>query len=140
MKELRVVVRELREQIEEATDPKDRNKLPQYTEALRNGIDSIIPLLMEDSTIAAIAFYEQIKIANKRVITLYVDRDVFVKEDWAVIKKNILVRPAAHNAVKILEEANLQEVLVIAVLANFKLNQRQIEKEAHNEEEKYESV
>lgn len=140
MKALHVVVSELREQLEEATDPKDPTKLPQYTAALRDGIDSIVPLLQEDSTMAALAFHGQIKFVDKRAMTTYADQNGFAKDDWTGVKKSILVRPAAHKAVKLLEEANLQEVLVIAVVANFKLNQRQVENAAQKEEGEYESV
>ncbi len=140
MKTLPVVARELREQIEEATDPNDPAKLPEYTTSLRDGIDTIVSLLSEDPTMAALALHEQIKFVNKQPVVMLSDRNKVSAEDWPTVKSVILVRPEAHKAVKLLEEANLQEVLVIAVIANFKLKQRHVESAAQEEEGQYESV
>ena len=140
MKELRTVASELREQVEEVTDPNDPTKLPQYTATLRDGIDSLVPLLSDDPTMAALAFHGQIKFVNKKPIVEVLERNEALAEDWPAVKQSIRVRPEAHGAVKLLEEANLQEVLVIAVVANFKHKQRQVEHAAQEEEESYEPV
>ena len=138
MKMLSTVVKELREQVEEATDPKDSTKLIRYLEALREGIGSLVDLLPNDPTIAALAFYGQIRfVGSNGVFVECAEKGSFVKDDWAGIKGSILVKPVAHGAFRLLEEKNLQEVLAIAVVANYKLKQRC---GVEAEQEEYETV
>jgi len=130
------VVNELREQIEEATDPKDPNKLPQYTASLRDGIDSFVSMLTDDPTMAALAFHNQIRYDNQSVMIKIVEHDTVSGSDWPLIKQSIQVRPDAHKAVKTLEQAGLEAVLATAVAANFKLTQqRRAQREALEQEE-----
>lgn len=140
MKKLSDVVCELREQIEEATDPKNPNKLLGYTEALRDGMSSIITELNDDPTLAALAFHGQIKFVNKRAVEAISERNNISQDDWKSLKEAISVRPGAHKAVKLLEEASLQGVLVIAVIANFKLKEQRHAESAAQEEGEYEQV
>ena len=133
MKSANAVARELREQVEEATDPKDPSKLQQYTGGIRDGIEALVPMLTEDPTMAALAFHGQIQFVDRRTIAL-IENGKPSKEDWAVLKKAIHMRPQAHTAVKVLEEADLMNVLVIAVMANFKLKQSRAESAAQEEE------
>ena len=133
MKSANAVARELREQVEEATDPKDPSKLQQYTGGIRDGIEALVPMLPEDPTMAALAFHGQIQFVDRRTIAL-IENGKPSKEDWAVLKKAIHMRPQAHTAVKVLEEADLMNVLVIAVMANFKLKQSRAESAAQEEE------
>ena len=134
-KGIKTVVNELREQVEELMDPKDPTRLSRYTADLRGGIDSLVSLLEEDPTMVALAFHGQIKFKGKREIATMSERSRFVKDDWDFVKKAILMHTEAHKAVKILEEANLQEVLVIAVIANFKLKQRKASETVLKEED-----
>lgn len=124
MKTLTVVAVELREQVEEATDPKDPKRLPQYTASLRDGMDSLVSMLTDDPTMAALAFHNQIKFDDQSVLNGIVDRDVASEGDWVLLKRAIQMRPDAHKAVKTLEQAGLEAVLVTAVVANFKLKQQ----------------
>lgn len=141
MKRLTVVTAELREQVEEATDPKDPSRLPQYTASLRDSIDSLVPMLNSDPTMAALAFHNQVRFDDQPTLEKIVARDTALKEDWPILKRAIQVRPVAHKAVKTLEEVGLEVVLVTAVVANFKLKQmRRAQREALEEQEEYENV
>ncbi len=122
MKRLSMVARELREQVEEVTDPKDPTRLPQYTAWLRYGIDSIVPLLLNDPTMAALALHNQIRFDDHVVMNRIVDGDVADKGHWPLLKRAIQMRPAAHEVVRILEQKGLEVVLVTAVVANFKFD------------------
>ena len=141
MKKLTVVAAELREQVEEATDPKDPKRLPQYTASLRDGIDSLVPMLTDDPTMAALAFHNQIRFDDQSVLNGIVDRDMASEGDWPLLKRAIQMRPDAHKAVKTLEQAGLEAVLVTAVVANFKLKQlRRAQREALEEQEEFQNV
>lgn len=134
MKTLKAVVDELREQVEEATDPTDPKKLTGYTGAILGGLESLISVLSDDPTMAALALHGQIKFEDNRPLIALTDRIKISKNDWPPVKAAVKMRPKAHQAVKLLEEANLQQVLVIAVVANFKLNQRRAESAIQEEE------
>ena len=141
MKTLRKIAQELREQVEEATDPKEPSKLRDYTQSLRDGMDSLVSLLSEDPTIAALALHGQIKFEKTQFVQELAERGVVVKDDYLLVKPLILVRPAAHAAVKAMETAQLEEVLAAAVVANFILaTNKTAQKAQKEEEEQYESV
>ena len=141
MKKLDAVVVELREQIEEATDPKDPKKLTEYTSSLLDGIGSVVPMLLEDPTMAALAFHGQIKFAEGSALGQLAERKNLSGGDWLTVKPSIQVRPAAHDAVRVLEEAGLEVVLAIAMVANFKLKKlRRAQHEAEEEEEEFQNV
>lgn len=141
MKSLRTIAQELREQVEEATDPKDPSKLKNYTASLRDGIDALVSLLTDDPTLAALALHGQIKFEKPQMAVELAERGGIVKDDWLLVKPTILVRPAAHAAVKAMETAGLEEVLAAAVVANFMLaRNKTAEKNKKEEDELYESV
>lgn len=141
MKRLTVVTDELREQVEEATDPKDPTRLPKYTASLRDGIDSLVPMLNDDPTMAALAFHNQIRFDNVSVLDGIVTRNAVVVEDWLLLKQAIQVRTNAHKTVKTLEKAGLEVVLATAVVANFKLTQlHRAQREALETEEEFQYV
>ncbi len=141
MKTLKKIAEELREQVEEATDPKDPSKLANYTASLRDGMDSLVSLLADDPTIAALAFNGQIKFEKTQFVQELADRGGIVRDDWLLVKPTILVRPAAHAAVKALETAQLEDVLAAAVVANFILSRnRKQQNEKKEEEETHESI
>lgn len=141
MKSLRVIAQELREQVEEATDPKDPSKLKEYTASLRDGIDALVSLLTDDPTLAALALHGQIKFEKPQMVAELAERGGIVKDDWLLVKPTILVRPAAHAAVKAMETAQLKDVLAAAVVANFILSKNKTEEKTKKEEEEaYESV
>jgi len=119
VKTLKRITDELREQVEEATNPKDPSQLVNYTASLRDGIDAIASLLPDDPTLLALALHGQIKFLKPQICQELVDRGGIVKEDWILVKPTILVRPTAHAAVKAAENAQLEEVLAVAVVANF---------------------
>lgn len=135
MKSLSVVTMELREQVEEATDPKDPSKLIQYTKSLRDNIAEILPLLEDDPTMAALAFHNQIQFDDQSILAEVAAREMVSGEDWDAVKKTIKMRESAHEAVRIIEMGKLEAVLVAAVAANFRLTlRRRALREASEEE------
>ncbi len=141
MKTLRKIAEELREQIEEATDPKDPSKLKEYTASLRDGMEALASLLPDDPTLAALALHGQSKFEKPQFVQELAERGVVVKDNWLLVKPTILVRPTAHATVKAMETAQLEEVLAAAVVANFILTKnKSAEKAQKEEEELYESV
>ncbi|MFA6295610.1 MAG: hypothetical protein WC666_04330 [Candidatus Paceibacterota bacterium] len=136
------VVIELREQIEEITDPVNPEKLRGYVLALRDGIDKVVPMLSEDPTMAATALYNQIQFKNNtEVFNVIIERDIVEGQDWPSIKPLITVRSGAKKAIKVLEQAGLERVLVIAVIANFELkNRRRVQDEMLKEKEEFQDV
>ncbi|MEN9524385.1 MAG: hypothetical protein RL536_454 [Candidatus Parcubacteria bacterium] len=135
MKKIEVVTGELREQVEEATDPRDPRRLPFYTRSICDNIESLVSILSEDPTMAALAFHNQIKFDNRSVLDQMATRKTVSRADWPQVKQAIQMRPEAHVAVKMLEEAGLEDVLVMAVVANFNLKQLgRAQSEAREEE------
>ena len=138
MKRLNEITKELREQVEEVTDPRDPSKLKKYTESLRDGMEAVISLLPDDATLAALALYGQVKVVKLKEIAVIAERGVVILDDWiVVVKPAILVRPEAHAMMKVIEDAKLGEILAAAVVANFSLtknkNTEKEEREIQNE-------
>ncbi len=142
MKRLNEITKELREQVEEVTDPRDPSKLKKYTESLRDGMESVISLLPDDPTLAALALYGQVKVVKPKEIAVIAERGFVISDDWiVVVKPAILVRPEAHAMMKVIEDAKLGEILAAAVVANFSLATIAKNKNAEKEEsEQYESI
>jgi|GEM_PF-1252396 len=122
-KPLSIVAQEFQQQVLDTTDPTKPEKLKNYMEGYRTQIGQILHLLADDPCMAAFAMHGVVAFQDHRLMNGIVQRDAAVATDWPLVKKTLSVHPDAHKVVKLLEDQNLHEVLVAAMVANFVLEQ-----------------
>jgi hypothetical protein len=122
MNKLSSYLKDFRDQVKAATNPRKPEILKEVIGGYRDGIGSLIPALSADPLMAAMAFHQQIRFVTPRVANEISERDTVLTGDWPALKESVTLRIEAHAAVKTLEDAGLQDILVFAFVMNYKLN------------------